>query len=249
MLPVIGITCAWDEDGTRFFLSRFYTEAVEAAGGLPVLLPYTRRDAGMNLWPDILDGLILSGGGDVDPVHFGEEPLPNCGEITPQRDAFELVLVRRALSLGLPVLGICRGAQVLNIAAGGDIYQDIVTQVAGCLKHRQQAPRWSATHGIMVEEGTRLARILGTRAMRVNSFHHQAVRQPAPGFIVSARCVDGIIEAIESTGPGFALGVQWHPETMWERDSRFLGLFAALVEAAWKYKVMRKEEMNRLCWP
>ncbi|RKO66044.1 gamma-glutamyl-gamma-aminobutyrate hydrolase family protein [Desulfofundulus salinus] len=236
MLPVIGITCAWDEEKTRFFLSRFYTGAVEAAGGLPLLLPYTKREAGLNTWPELLDGLILSGGGDVDPVHFGEEPLPGCGEISPERDDFELSLARRALSLGLPVLGICRGAQVLNIAAGGDIYQDIVAQVPGCLKHQQRAPRWCATHGIMVEENTCLADIFGAGVMRVNSFHHQAVRRPAPGFIVSARSVDGIIEAIESTARGFALGVQWHPETMWERDGRFLGLFAALVDAGREYK-------------
>ncbi|SHJ47557.1 gamma-glutamyl-gamma-aminobutyrate hydrolase family protein [Desulfofundulus thermosubterraneus] len=239
MLPVIGITCAWDEEKKQFFLSRFYTEAVEAAGGFPLLLPYTKRESSLHIFPELLDGLILSGGGDVDPVHFGEEPLPGCGEISPERDKYELDLARRVLSLGLPVLGICRGAQVLNIAAGGDIYQDIFTQVSGCLKHQQKAPRWSPTHGIIIEENTRLARIFNAGVMRVNSFHHQAVRRLAPGFIVSARSVDGIIEAVESTGPGFALGVQWHPETMWGRDGRFLGIFAALVDASREYKRLK----------
>lgn len=231
MAPVIGITCAWDEEAGRYFLGRFYTAAVEAAGGLPLLLPYPLPDSGMDRLLDLVDGLLLSGGGDVDPVYFGEEPVPGCGKITPERDDFELALTRRALSAGLPVLGICRGAQVLNIAAGGDIYQDIVTQVPGCLKHSQKAPRWCATHGIMVEGGTRLARILGSGSLRVNSFHHQAIRRPAPGFVVSARAKDGIIEAIESIGPAFALGVQWHPEAMWERNKGSLALFTALVEA------------------
>ncbi len=235
MLPVIGIIPAWNEEKGQFFLSRYYTAAVEAAGGVPVLLPYMTGEPGLLAQLRLLDGLVLSGGGDVDPVYFGEEPLPGCGEISPERDKFELELARRALSRGLPVLGICRGIQVMNIAAGGDIYQDILTQVPGCLKHQQKAPRWSPTHEVIIEENTRLAGIFKAGALRVNSFHHQAVRRPAPGFVVSARSRDGIIEALESSGRGFALGVQWHPETMWERDERFLNLFKALVDAGREY--------------
>ncbi|MQL52603.1 gamma-glutamyl-gamma-aminobutyrate hydrolase family protein [Desulfofundulus thermobenzoicus] len=232
MSPVIGITCAWDEPAGRYFLSRYYTAAVEEAGGRPVLLPHPPPKRSGMVLPAFLDGLILSGGGDVDPSYFGEEPLPGLGEIAPERDAFEMELTRRALAAGLPLLGICRGAQVLNIAAGGDIYQDIKSQVPGCLQHGQQGPRWFPSHNITIEGGTRLARILGSGIRRVNSFHHQAVRRVAPGFKVAARATDGIIEAIEYSGPAFVLGVQWHPETMWERDGTALDLFKALVEAA-----------------
>lgn len=238
MRPVIGITCAWEEERQRFFLSAAYVRAVEAAGGLPVPIPYTGA-AGVAPWLEILDGLVLSGGGDVDPFYFGEEPLPGCGEVDPRRDSFELELVREALRLHLPLLGICRGLQVINVAAGGDIYQDIYRQVPGCLKHRQDAPRWAATHGVEVREGTRLAYILGTGSLRVNSFHHQAVRRVAPGLVIAACAPDGLVEALESAGAGFVLGVQWHPEAMWERDCRCLGLFEALVDASRQYRSAR----------
>ncbi|WP_027718633.1 gamma-glutamyl-gamma-aminobutyrate hydrolase family protein [Desulfovirgula thermocuniculi] len=238
MRPLIGITCAWEEERERFYLSDAYVRAVEAAGGLPVPVPCTGA-AGAAPWLEVLDGLILSGGGDVDPFYFGEEPLLGCGEVDPRRDAFELELVRGALCRRLPLLGICRGLQVVNIAAGGDIYQDIYRQVPGCLKHRQDAPRWAATHGVEIKAGTRLARLLGAGNLRVNSFHHQAVRRVAPGLVVAACAPDGLIEALEGAGPGFVLGVQWHPEAMWEKDRRFLALFAALVEAGRRYRLAR----------
>lgn len=238
MRPLIGITCSFEEERRRYCLGEAYVQAVEEAGGLPLPVPYTGA-AGALPWLELIDGLILSGGGDVDPFYFGEEPLPGCGEVDPRRDAFELELARGALRRRLPILGICRGLQVLNIAAGGDIYQDIYRQVPGCLKHRQDAPRWAATHGVEVREGTRLARLLGTGSLRVNSFHHQAVRRVAPGLVVAACAPDGLIEALEGAGPDFVLGVQWHPETMWEKDRRFLALFVALVEHGRRCRLTR----------
>ena len=233
MPAVIGITCSWDNENEKHYLNSSYAGAVKAAGGLPVLLvDYEKQEIQKLL--GLLDGLLLSGGKDVDPVYFGEDMLPGCGEITPVRDAFEIEFTRLALNAGLPVLGICRGAQVLNIAAGGNIYQDLITQLPGRLKHHQLAPAWAPTHNIQVEAGTLLENILQIGVIRVNSFHHQAVRDVAPGFVVSARSPDGIIEAIESACAAFALGVQCHPEEMWEKDSRFLKLFRALIEAARK---------------
>lgn len=233
MPAVIGITCSWDNENEKHYLNSSYAGAVKAAGGLPVLLvDYEQQE--MQKLLDLLDGLLLSGGKDVDPVYFGEDTMPGCGEITPVRDAFEIEFTRLALNTGLPVLGICRGSQVLNIAAGGNIYQDLITQLPGHLKHYQFAPAWAPTHNIQVKASTLLEDILKTGMIRVNSFHHQAIREVASGFVVSARSSDGVIEAIENTCGAFALGVQCHPEEMWEKDPRFLNFFRALIEAARK---------------
>lgn len=231
MKPLIGLTAALEEERGRLFLNRAYVAAVQASGGRTVILPVTGVKEDIEAWIHMLDGLVLTGGGDVDPVYFDEEPRPGCGWIDPERDFFELSLVRLALAAGLPVLGICRGLQVLNIAAGGDIYQDINTQVDGCLKHSQQAPRRCPTHLVQVVPGSRLAGIAGTDPWRVNSFHHQAVRRVAAGFAACARAADGIVEAMEKIDHSFVLGVQWHPEAVWEQDTRCRQLFGALVEA------------------
>ncbi|MGQ9754556.1 MAG: gamma-glutamyl-gamma-aminobutyrate hydrolase family protein [Desulfotomaculales bacterium] len=240
MLPVIGITCAQDGETGRAYLNRPYYAAVERAGGLPVLLPPLGSVDGARAVLALLDGLLLSGGGDLDPVYFGEEPRPGTGEVAPERDAFEMALTRMALDAGLPVLGICRGLQVLNVAAGGSIWQDLGESGPNLLKHMQDAPRWHPTHAIDVAAGSRLAGILGARHVRVNSLHHQAVREAAGGFEVVARAGDGVIEALEGKGLAFVLGVQFHPEWLWERQPVFLNLFVALVEAARVYGQTRR---------
>lgn len=235
MKPLIGITCAWDEINGRYFLGKMYVEAVEAGGGIPVLLAPPGDSGSLDRLTKAVDGLVLSGGTDMDPVYFGEEPISGVGEICPERDAFELALAGAALASDIPLFGICRGMQVINIAAGGDIYQDINSQLGNPLfKHFQQAPRWHPTHEIKVLPGTSLASILGSGPVRVNSYHHQAVRKVAPGFVVSARSADGVIEAVESPGHLFALGVQCHPEAMWQKHPVFLNLFNKLAEAAGK---------------
>jgi len=239
-LPIIGITCAQDNALGRVFLADYYYRAIENAGGSPVLLPPVRNAEKIRSIVERIDGLLLSGGSDVDPVFFGEEPLPGTGEITPERDWMEITATQTALAAGLPVLGICRGIQVLNIAAGGNIYQDIRGTVAK-IKHNQEAPRWYATHSVKILPESLLADITARTSLRVNSFHHQAVRDVAPGFRAVAWAADGIIEAIEYRSPDarFALGVQWHPEVMWERETAHYRLFARFVAAA--YKRSRKE--------
>ncbi|MFZ5642217.1 MAG: gamma-glutamyl-gamma-aminobutyrate hydrolase family protein [Bacillota bacterium] len=233
MRPLIGITCSLDEEKGCYCIGKMYAEAVEAGGGIPVPLAYSSDENVLKGVSRILNGLILSGGGDVDPVYFGEEPVPAVGEVCPDRDMFEINMARRALKNNIPVLGICRGMQVLNIAAGGDIFQDIGNRPGGPgIKHFQQAPRWHPTHQINIDKGTVLASILGEGPIRVNSYHHQAVRNPAPGFIISARSQDGLAEAIESGNYLFALGIQCHPETLWQRRPAFLALFKRLVEVA-----------------
>jgi len=168
---------------------------------------------------------------DVDPEYFGEQPA-GTREITPERDLFEISLVRKFLAVDKPILGICRGVQVINIAAKGSIYQDIEGQIEGAIKHIQEAPKWHPTHTIVIEPGTKLGKIYRGLETRVNSFHHQATKDLAPGFCVSARALDGVVEAIESKAHRFVVGVQWHPEQMIFNDLSSLRLFKAFVDAS-----------------
>jgi putative glutamine amidotransferase len=236
MKPWIGVTAALqagaaDLEGT--WVSNDYTDAVLAAGGIPVVLPLGDVQAGRaGDWLSRLDGLMLTGGVDVDPAFFGEEPVRGLGEVCPQRDVFEMALVEEAFLRNMPVLAICRGMQVMNVVAGGTLIQDLVSQGRGSLQHRQKAPRWHGSHWIDVVPQSKLAAILGAEELRVNSFHHQAVKDVAPGMEVSATSSDGVVEAIESTRHRFAVGVQWHPENMWRRDPVQFRLFEALVRAA-----------------
>lgn len=237
--PVIGIT-----SGTRVeasgnlrdyeelcYVSRDYIRAIEEAGGLPIVIPvYRDRDLSAR-YLRLMDGLLLAGGVDLSPHFFGEEPHPRLGSIDIERDEVEMELTRLALELDLPILAICRGIQVLNVAAGGTLYQDISQLDRDVLKHRQSAVGWYGSHSIEIVEGTLLHRIVGKRHMRVNSSHHQAVKDPAEGFRISARAPDGVVEAIESQRHRFILGVQFHPEKMWERSPEAAALFKAFVAA------------------
>lgn len=217
-----------------------YVRAVERAGALPVLLPpLASGGEAASAFLRLVDGLLLAGGGDVDPQYFEEEPVAQLGQVDPERDLLELALAREALAERVPVLGICRGIQVLNVAAGGSLYQDIPSQVRGAFQHYQRAPRWHGTHTVHLEPGSQVARILGVEELRVNSFHHQSVKMVAPGFRVSAKSRDTVVEAIESKAHPFALGVQWHPEGMIDRQPAALRLFRALVEAAAEARLTR----------
>ncbi|MGI6683964.1 MAG: gamma-glutamyl-gamma-aminobutyrate hydrolase family protein [Bacillota bacterium] len=229
MYPLIGITCG--EDGLNFYVRQFYVRVIESVGGVPVLLPVLKRNCQRERYLELLDGLILSGGVDVNPLLFGEEPVPGMGEITPERDGFELFLTKKFFLLGKPILAVCRGCQVLNLALGGSIFQDLKSQIPGLIKHDQKAPRESPTHSIKVVPGTKLSHILPQEHWWVNSFHHQAVKYPAPGFMVSACAPDGVIEAIEAKNHPFAIGVQWHPECNWRNDLGSYRLFKAFITA------------------
>jgi len=218
-----------------------YCDAVEAAGGEPAPL-FPGAQASPEALLDDLDGLILTGGRDVHPAHYGQPLREGLGvELEEARDALEIPLARRALDRDLPMLGICRGVQVMNVAAGGTLHQDITLAGIPRGTHNQreikpEPPLDAAVHEIAVAHGSRLAGILGATRIGVNTFHHQTIDRPATQFSVVARSVesqaDGVIEAVEVAGRSFALGVQWHPERMWRRVPACARLFAALVTAA-----------------
>ena len=229
MKPLIGLSASLD--GVTVKIQRENIRAIEISGGIPVIIPYYEQEESILTLVDSLDGLLLTGGGDIDPHLFGEEPIPSLDSITPDRDWLESILIKRFMQDKKPILGICRGCQILNVVAGGGMYQDIYSQyTADLLQHTQQAPRDHASHWVTIEKGTLLSQIVGEEKVRVNSFHHQAVHPLAPDFILSAKSADGIIEAFESTLHPFVVGVQWHPEDLFASRLEAKRLFAAFVE-------------------
>lgn len=213
MKPIIGVTAHVELD-YKHTLNHDYIQAVINAGGIPVLLPIG-IDQDVEQLLTKLDGIVVTGGGDIDPTLFGEEPHPKLGMISPGRDSFELALINQALAADKPILAICRGIQILNIAVGGDMYQDIYTQTEEpLLQHSQKATRNHLAHYVNAGEDSLLAKIAGETKFKVNTYHHQAVRHVPKPLVVSGTASDGIIEAIESVEHKFVLGLQWHPEPL-----------------------------------
>lgn len=238
MRPLIGISCSVVQRNEPlrplFAVSQSYALAVQRAGGIPVLVPPQGDAEAVRELCDRLDGLLFSGGGDIDPAHYGEELLPICGSVEPLRDELELILARAALDEGKPVFGICRGMQLLNVATGGTLYQDITAQRPGAPAHKTtdyQGKRDVTTHSITVQPDSLLAGILGTAAHPVNSFHHQAVKQPGSGVELVAWSEDGIPEGMVIPDHPFALAVQFHPEELVLVDPASQRLFDAFVRA------------------
>lgn len=228
MRAIIGVSSNIKEDLLSVPLSN--VRAITQFGGVPIVLPNLEMD-GIEEIASTIDGLLLTGGGDIDPTLFGEEPLPGLGNIVPERDRFEVALIQKMLKLNKPILGICRGAQIMSIAMGGDMYQDIYSQRDGSLlQHDQQAPNWHGSHFVEVTEGSLLRKIVGVDKFKVNSYHHQALRDMPDGFIVSGVASDGVIESFESTYHTFVMGVQWHPESLISKnDTSSLAIFEAFI--------------------
>lgn len=239
--PVIGIPARSVVDSNNGFrysgIPLTYSSNVERAGGAPILIPLNLSEATLQAIYGRIDGLLLAGGVDVHPKEFGEEVLPFCGEIDTSRDETELRVTRWALNDGRPIFGICRGIQMLNVAAGGSLYQDIPSQIETQQNHSyvQGDPYNLRAHPIELEPDSRMAQWLGTSQIQVNSLHHQALKKIAPGLRVIARSPDGVVEAVESTTNEFRTGVQFHPELL-EDDTRMLNLFKAFVESAREYR-------------
>jgi putative glutamine amidotransferase len=239
--PIIGVTCTTIEPEhvqrpPRLGQNQTYLQALVRAGAVPLLIPHLTNQALLRPLYELTDGLLLPGGGDVAPARYGELSHEKCGPASFERDETELTLTCWAMNEGKPLLAICRGIQVLNIAQGGSLYQDIAAQVPSAEKHDwyPEYPRDLLSHSIDVTPQTRLAHILGETTLAVNSLHHQALKAVAPGLVVAARAPDGIVEAVETKDHAFALGVQWHPEELIDGSPQAQQIFDALVEACHK---------------
>jgi len=221
--PLIGITPQYEIGRERAWIRSSYTGAVIRAGGIPVLLDQYEDKAVMEALLPRLDGILFTGGVDLNPKLYGEEIDPKCGEIADVRDAFEQKLMEVVEQYDIPVFGICRGIQSLNVLCGGSLHQHIDN-------HQ------SVRHDVEITEGTRLHTIIGKTKINANSFHHQCVKVPAPGLIVTAHAEDGTIEAIERPGERFFVGVQWHPELLSANEEDHHALFCAFIGAAREYR-------------
>ncbi len=235
--PVIGVTGFGKSDpsGARpaiYGVNQTYARALLAAGATPVIVPPGLGSAALSDLLARLDGLLLTGGADIDPARYGQERLPECGAIEPERDEMELTLTALALTRDLPIFGICRGMQTLNVACGGALFQDIGAQRPESLVHPQSAlPRDHRAHRIIVERDSRLGMILGVEQAEVNSLHHQAVSEPGAGARIVAWASDGVAEGMELPERRFAVAVQYHPEELVESDALSRKLFEAFVAA------------------
>ncbi|KYO66837.1 gamma-glutamyl-gamma-aminobutyrate hydrolase family protein [Thermovenabulum gondwanense] len=228
MRPKIALTSSYIEE--KAVLNEGYYLAVEKAGGIPFITP-PLEEVTLQEILEFVDGVLITGGPDVDPLLFGEDPVKELGEVSPARDKAEIFLVKEAFNRGLPVMGICRGIQVINVALGGSLYQDLPSQLKGSIKHSQSAPRWYATHTVKVQKGTILFEIFNSEEVKVNSFHHQAIKNISPNLKAVAYAPDGVVEAVEAVSQDkFILGLQWHPEGMWQKDPVQLKPFERFIE-------------------
>jgi putative glutamine amidotransferase len=241
----IGITCGtfYDRDWCPPSIGhrKTYIDAVVTAGGAPFLIPSIDDESALRALYERIDGLLLAGGGDIEPHHYGEAPLPALGVVDALRDRTELPLVRWAVAEGKPVLGICRGAQMVNVALGGALYQDIPSQIDTSLNHSDSYARQDWTylaHTLRLSPDSRLRRILGSDELPINSLHHQSIKTVAPGLTAVGWAPDGVIEAIEGTNGHFLIGVQCHPEALQsEVDPRWRALFRRFIEACMQSKI------------
>lgn len=235
--PLIGVSAGRTQVGSSIVQST-YINAIVKAGGRPVIIPViTDISVLRNIVKD-LDGLVLTGGEDVDPLYYGEKAIPEMNEIDSVRDIYDLVLLKLATDRNIPVLGICRGEQIINVAFGGTLYQDIPTQVEDkSIKHKQSEPREKGTHNISIINDSQLHKILGVSGASTNTFHHQAVKTTAPNFRTVASATDGIVEAIEAYPNRPIMGVQWHPEGhVAGGDTTMLKLFSFIVSESSKFR-------------
>jgi putative glutamine amidotransferase len=219
------------------FLPRRYCRAVQEAGGVPLILPYTSSPAALRRLLERVDGLLISGGNfDIHPSYYGERPLDGLGDIKHERTDFELKLLGLALKRDLPILGICGGAQALNVALGGSLYQDIAIQVPSAGEHQQSARKQTGGHPVKIHPETQLERIVQRRTLEANTTHHQAVKALGRGLVVNATADDGLIEGIESPAHTFALGVQWHPEVLAPKRLTHRRIFSSFVSASKRFR-------------
>jgi len=229
--PMIGVIPLYDELRTSYWMLPGYMKGIEEAGGIPVMLPLTTDTEVILKLAETFDGFLFTGGQDVDPKWYGEEKSDLCGAACAERDKLEMELFRHVVEMDKPAFGICRGVQLMNVALGGSLYQDIPSEKNSPLTHSQKPPYDVPAHGVNIMPGTLLHQIVGCDSLRVNSYHHQGIKRLSERLIPAAYAEDGLTEAVNLPGKKFILGVQWHPEYMYESDPYSLRLFQAFVQA------------------
>ena len=237
--PVIGISGSLiiDDSGSfagykRSYVNNDYILSVIRNGGIPFIIPFNENEEVIKAQMEMIDGLLLSGGQDVAPKNYGEEPTPKLGDIFPERDDFEYALLKSALEAKKPVLGICRGSQIINTYFNGSLYQDLSYIGKDVLKHNQVNSPSMVTHSVTIDKSSKLFDIFGEEKIRVNSFHHQAVKKVGEGLVKAAKAPDGIVEAIEKKDYTFLVAVQWHPEMLQNSVDMMNKLFLRFIKEA-----------------
>ena len=246
--PRIGITTRIELETNRFYLARFYSEAVEAAGGLPLMIPLLPRADFIKGVMDNLDGVILPGSdSDVDPRRYGREPHPQLGSVHPLKDETDLAVLAEVEERAMPLFAICFGVQVLNVSRGGTLVQDIPSQMPKAINHQQGAPRDRHSHTVRLLADSVAGRLADAESTAVNSHHHQALDELGRELIATAWTADGVVEAVEDPRRDrFVLGVQWHPELGWEKDEFSRALFNRFIEEAGRFAEERRETLRSI---
>lgn len=232
MKAIIGVVPLWDDDRESYWMLPGYMKGIAAAGGIPVMLPMTDTKEDLKQLVEMCDGFLFTGGHDIWPELYGEEPLPKCGAVCNERDRMEQELLVLALESDKAILGICRGIQFLNAALGGKLYQDIPTQHPSAVIHHQQPPYHIPSHEVTIVQDSPLAKLLGRQRLSVNSYHHQGVKVLSEKLCAMAMAEDGLIEAVFMPEKAFVWGVQWHPEFSYTTDADSMKIFQAFVAAA-----------------
>ncbi|GHU62534.1 peptidase C26 [Clostridia bacterium] len=236
--PLIALTTSYSEEEKQIYLRIYYERVIKEAGGIPFILPLEAEKEDYLSLLSLVDGVLFTGGGDIYPFLFGEEGLKGCGNVNFYRDELEIWLFQQCFDLNKAVLGICRGLQMMNVAMGGSIYQDISSEYSRKIQiaHQQPFDFSLAVHSVNLQKDSQLATLLGQNRIRVNSVHHQGIKALADAFYGTAYALDGLCEAIEAKEKNFILGVQWHPERMYKKDKNSLLLFQAFIHACEKIK-------------
>ena len=228
--PIIGIISDVDVDFVSS-VKNDYVKAIEASGGTPILLPYSKKSETSDSFIELCDGFLFSGGNDIEPIRYGEETKPNCGAIQLNRDDFEFRMFEKMIATDKPILAICRGMQVVNVAFGGTLYQDIPSEISTDIQHRQTEARYEFSHFVKILGDTPLAAFIGENSIRANSFHHQAVKRLGDGLLAMAYSTDGIIEGFYHTSHPYLRAYQWHPERLFDKDSDNKLIFSNFIAA------------------
>lgn len=230
MQPIIGMfTEINNEKDTR--IQYQYAKILEDGGGLPILFPYTEKEATLEKFIAFCDGFVFTGGADVNPNRYGEEKKPTCGEIQYYRDEVEFAAFKKVIQTAKPILAICRGMQLVNVALGGTLFQDLDSERPSDMLHRDKAQKYELSHDVQILENTPLSTLIKAPRMQANSFHHQAVKRLAQGLEIMAVADDGVIEAVYAPDRTFLRAYQWHPERLAEKDKQNALIFEEFVEA------------------